>query len=97
MIDRRCLLLSLGSSAAMSSVLGQKSATAQVYAAATRGLPPLKITDVKVILTNPPVTSSGKISSMGRLVIAKVQTVSPGSTEWVAPHSVFDLRQWRRS
>ena len=78
MINRRRLLASLGSSAVTAAVLGQESAAAQAYTAATRGLPPLKITDVKVILTNPPVTSSGEISSMGRLVIAKVETSEPG-------------------
>jgi len=78
MIDRRRLLLSLGSSALTAGVLGRESAAAQSYATAIRGLPPLKITDVKVILTNPPVTSTGRISSMGRLVIAKVETSEPG-------------------
>lgn len=58
------------------AVLGATGA--QAYAAATRGLPPLKITNVKVILTNPPVTSAGTVSSMGRLVIAKVETSEPG-------------------
>jgi len=42
-----------------------------------RGLPPLKITNVKVILTNPPY-ANGTVSSMGRLVIAKVETSEPG-------------------
>ncbi len=78
MINRRRLLASLGSNAVTAAVLGQESAEAQAYTAATRGLPVLKITDVKVILTNPPVTSSAQISSMGRLVIAKVETSEPG-------------------
>jgi mannonate dehydratase len=78
MIDRRRLLLSLGSSTVTAGVLGRESAVAQSYATATRGLPPLKINDVKVILANPPVTSTGGISSMGRLVIAKVETSEPG-------------------
>jgi mannonate dehydratase len=77
MINRRRLLASLGSSAVTAAVLGQEPIS-QAYAAATRGLPPLKITDVKIVLTNPPVTSSGQISSMGRLVIAKVETSEPG-------------------
>lgn len=76
MINRRRLLASLGSAAGASSI-GREAAAAQAYATAIRGLPPLKITDVKVILTNPPVTSSGQISSMGRLVIAKVETSEP--------------------
>ncbi len=42
-----------------------------------RGLPPLKITDVKVICTNPPYRD-GTISTMQRLVIAKVETSEPG-------------------
>ncbi len=78
MINRRRLLASLGSSAVTAAALSHESASAQAYAKATRGLPPLKITDGKVILTNPPVTSSGPISSMGRLVIAKVETSEPG-------------------
>jgi mannonate dehydratase len=78
MINRRRLLASLGSGAATAGMLVPNSAAAQAYATATRGLPPLKIRDVKVILTNPPVTSSGPISSMGRLVIAKVETSEPG-------------------
>ena len=45
-------------------MMGRESAAAQQYAKATRGLPPLKITGVKVILTNPPVTQSGQISFM---------------------------------
>ncbi len=77
MINRRGLLFSLGATAA-DRVLVPQAAAAQTYAAATRGLPPLKITNVKVILTNPPVVSSGQISSMGRLVIAKVETSEPG-------------------
>jgi len=58
--------------------VGREAAAAQAYSAATRGLPPLKITNVKVILTNPPVTSAGTISSMGRLVIVKVETSEAG-------------------
>jgi mannonate dehydratase len=77
MINRRILLGSL-SSAAAAGILSKETAAAQAYATATRGLAPLKITNVKVILTNPPVTSSGKITSMGRLVIAKVETNEPG-------------------
>jgi mannonate dehydratase len=56
----------------------RESAAAQEYGRATRGVPTLKITEVKVILTNPPVTQSGQISSMGRLVIVKVETSEPG-------------------
>ncbi|HWB99243.1 MAG TPA: enolase C-terminal domain-like protein [Bryobacteraceae bacterium] len=66
MLSRRHFLTTLGAT------------SAQAYAAATRGLPPLKITNVKVILTNPPVTSAAPVSSMGRLVIAKVETSEPG-------------------
>src|SRR5216683_812885 len=78
MINRRRLFTLLGATAATGGVLGRETAAAQAYATATRGLPPLKITDVKVILTNPPVTSTGKVSSMGRLVITKVETSEPG-------------------
>jgi len=77
MTTRRSLLCSIGPSAG-AAMLARESASAQQYAKATRGLPPLKITGVKVILTNPPVTQSGKISSMGRLVIVKVETSEPG-------------------
>jgi len=77
MTNRRSLFRSLGSAAA-AGLLSGDSAAAQQYARATRGLPALKITGVKVILTNPPVTQSGQISSMGRLVIAKVETSEPG-------------------
>lgn len=68
----------LGAIAATGGVLGREAAAAQAYATATRGLPPLKITNVKVILTNPPVTATGGVSTMGRLVIAKVETSEPG-------------------
>jgi mannonate dehydratase len=44
---------------------------------ATRGLPALKITNVRVICTNPPYRD-GSISTMQRLVIAKVETSEPG-------------------
>ncbi|MFN7923671.1 MAG: enolase C-terminal domain-like protein [Bryobacteraceae bacterium] len=73
MLNRRHLLSGIAAGA-----FAPQSATAQAYAKATRGLPALKITNVKVILTNPPVTSAGTISSMGRLVIAKVETSEPG-------------------
>ncbi|MCC6588992.1 MAG: starvation-sensing protein RspA [Bryobacterales bacterium] len=53
------------------------AALAQTYSNATRGLPPLKIADVKVITTNPPY-ADGSISTMQRLVIAKVETSEPG-------------------
>ena len=49
----------------------------ETYAKATRGLPPLKITNVKAILTNPPY-ANGSFSFMQRLVIAKVETSEPG-------------------
>src|SRR5581483_3393883 len=76
MIHRRDLLISLAP-AVGAGALGQQSAAAQRYARAVRGLPPLKITNVKVILTNPPY-ANGTVSSMGRLVIAKVETSEPG-------------------
>jgi mannonate dehydratase len=78
MMNRRRMLLALGKTSAAAGVLGRQSAAAQDYAKATKGLPPLKITNVKVILTNPPVTGSGVISTMGRLVIVKVETSEPG-------------------
>jgi mannonate dehydratase len=53
------------------------AALAQTYSAATRGLAPIKVTNVKVILTNPPY-ADGSISTMQRLVIAKVETSEPG-------------------
>src|SRR5580698_1231124 len=69
--------MSLGPAAASTEILAQRAA-AQVYSKATRGLPPLKITNVKVILTNPPATAKGVTSYVSRLVIAKVETSEPG-------------------
>ncbi|HUQ94578.1 MAG TPA: enolase C-terminal domain-like protein [Bryobacteraceae bacterium] len=53
------------------------AAMAQTYAQATRAQKPVKITNVRVIHTNPPY-ADGSISSMQRLVIAKVETSEPG-------------------
>ena len=75
-MNRRQLLQTLGPAAA-AGPLSKSALAAQTYSKATRGLPPLKITNVKVILTNPPY-ANGTFSSMGRLVIAKVETSEPG-------------------
>ena len=53
------------------------AAMAQTYAQATRGQKPLKITNVRVIVTNPPYAGGAK-SFMQRLVIARVETSEPG-------------------
>jgi mannonate dehydratase len=58
------------------ALLGGSAATA-AYAQATRGLPALKIINVRTVLTNPPY-ANGTFSSMGRLVIVKVETSEPG-------------------
>ncbi|MEJ7608266.1 MAG: hypothetical protein WKF37_18865 [Bryobacteraceae bacterium] len=52
-------------------------AMAQTYVRATRGFAPIKITDVRVICTNPPYRD-GSVSHMQRLVITKVITSEPG-------------------
>lgn len=87
-MNRRQMLR--GAGAATGAALARPS---QVYAAATRGLPPLKITNVKTILTNPP-SLGGRVTPMGRLVIAKVETSEPGlygvgcASFCFRPHSV---------
>lgn len=75
-MNRRQVLTGVGT-AAIAGLSARPDASAQTYARATRGLAPLKITNVKVILTNPPY-ANGTISFMGRLVIAKVETSEPG-------------------
>ncbi|MEO7651408.1 MAG: enolase C-terminal domain-like protein [Bryobacteraceae bacterium] len=76
-MNRRQLLTTLGTAATAAGFSNRQAAAAQSYTSATRGLPALKITNVKVILTNPPY-ADGSFSSMGRLVIAKVETSEPG-------------------
>ncbi len=76
-LNRREWLSRLGLAAGAAGVLDRLAAPAQAYQSATRGLPPLKITNVKVILTNPPY-ANGSFSFMQRLVIAKVETSEPG-------------------
>lgn len=71
-MDRRELLRLLPAGAAVGLLSGQPHAMAQAAekaAVAGRGLPPLKITDVRTILTAP---------SRIRLVIVKVLTSEPG-------------------
>ncbi len=75
-MNRREWISRTGLAAAMGA-RESDSAAAQAYRQATRGLPPLKITGVKVILTNPPY-ANGSFSFMQRLVIAKVETSEPG-------------------
>jgi mannonate dehydratase len=62
-------LVSIGAGAGALGLLGNRSAAAQEKPQALRGLPPLKITDIKTILTAP---------NRIRLVIVKVQTSEPG-------------------
>jgi mannonate dehydratase len=69
--------ISSGLAAAGPAFLQRQAQAAQSYQKATRGLPPLKITGVKVVLTNPPY-HDGTFSFMQRLVIAKVETSEPG-------------------
>ena len=74
-MERREVLrrLSVGGAAAGASLLSPQSPAAEVWAQSaprsTRGLPPLKITDIKTILTAP---------NRIRLVIVKVMTNEPG-------------------
>ena len=71
-MDRRDMLKSLGLGTA-AGILGvrppDQSAMAQTYAEATRGLPPLTITQVKAIVTAPQGI---------RLCVVKVETSEPG-------------------
>ncbi|MCZ2150408.1 MAG: starvation-sensing protein RspA [Bryobacterales bacterium] len=76
-MNRRECISRLGLAAGAVGIPESDSAAAQTYRQATRGLPPLKITNVKVILTNPPY-ANGTFSFMQRLVIAKVETSEPG-------------------
>ncbi len=79
-MNRRNLLQSL-SAAGAASLLGSKEALAKAlapkpvpgYAQATKGLPALKITNVKTILTAP---------NRIRLVVVKVETSEPGLVGW---------------
>jgi len=71
-MKRRELMTSLafGATAGFSGTLSsQNNALSETYQKSTRGLPPLKITHVKAILTNP----QGQ-----RLVVVKVETSEPG-------------------
>ncbi|MFC1693435.1 enolase C-terminal domain-like protein [Candidatus Latescibacterota bacterium] len=64
--------LALGTAAGVSGILRDKNeAVAQTYSKATRGLPPLKITRVKSILTAPH-------NAIMPYVIVKVETSEPG-------------------
>ena len=71
-MDRRDLIRSIGLGAAVGAldVFGiHNDASAQTYSEATKGLPPLKITNVKAILTAP---------ARIRLCVVKVETSEPG-------------------
>ena len=69
-MNRRRLLQMAGGSVAAGAMLGEKSAAlAQTYSKATRGLPALKITNVKTIQTCP---------EGGNYVVVKVETSEPG-------------------
>ena len=70
-MNRRTMLQMAGSAAVASvGVLGTKSeAIAQTYSGATRGMPALKITNVKTIMTCP---------EGGNYVVVKVETSEPG-------------------
>src|SRR2546425_12794115 len=75
MRDRRAVLLwmSAGAAAGGAGLLSERGPLASLWAqqkpASTRGLPPLKITDIRTILTAP---------NNIRLVIVKVLTSEPG-------------------
>lgn len=66
---RRALRLISASPAIAAAAAAQEARTKETQAAATRGLPPLRITDVKTILTQP---------GPDNLVIVKVMTNEPG-------------------
>src|SRR5947209_1829333 len=71
-MNRRQMLQMLGRTVAASTagMLGQQSeALAQAYSKATRGMPALKITNVKAIATCP---------QGGNYVVVKVETIEPG-------------------
>src|ERR1043166_3011000 len=71
-MNRRTLLQMAGSpmAAAVAGMMGRKTeALAQTYSKATRGLPALKITNVKTIQTCP---------QGGNYVVVKVETSEPG-------------------
>src|SRR5260370_42455931 len=69
-MNRRRLLQMAGSSVAAVGMLSEKStALAQTYSKATRGMPALKITNVKTIQTCP---------QGGNYVVVKVETSEPG-------------------
>ena len=51
-MNRRNFVTTFGAAAVAAGLAGKQAAMAQSYASATRGLPPLKITNVKVILTS---------------------------------------------
>ncbi|MFC1692197.1 twin-arginine translocation signal domain-containing protein, partial [Candidatus Latescibacterota bacterium] len=65
--------LALGTAAGATGILERKDeALAETYSKATRGLPPLKITNVKAILTAP------RKTAFMPFVIVKVETSEPG-------------------
>ena len=71
-MNRRNLIKGLGlgiAAGTLGIVTGSDEATANEYAKATKGLPPLKITNVKAILTAP---------QRIRLCVVKVETSEPG-------------------
>ena len=76
-MNRREWMSRIGVAAGTAGASRPEPAAAQAYRQATRGLPPLKITGVKVIHTNPPY-ANGTLSYMQRLVVAKVETSEPG-------------------
>jgi mannonate dehydratase len=72
MLNRRAMIGLLGTGAFAGTAgltTGSSHAAQQQHAQATRGLPPLKITRVKAILTQP---------DTARLVVVKVETSEPG-------------------
>src|SRR6476620_8778618 len=66
-MNRRSMLKGFG--AAGATMLAAPGPLAQAQSAARRGMPPLKITDVKVIMTQP---------GGSNLVVVKVLTSEPG-------------------
>src|SRR5262245_66482414 len=73
-MDRRNLLRGLTLAGGASFAAGAQSAAA--YAQAVRGTGPVKIRDIKTILTAP---------NRIRLVVVKVETTEPGLVGWGCP------------
>lgn len=76
-MKRRELLRAAGPALLLNQGSALSAGSAQQYVQATRGLPPLKITNVKTFLTSPPYPNFGEYAQT-RLVVVKVETNEPG-------------------